>query len=136
MAQTANIVVNDGAATPVAHTFHPTQVAGATAKWRENQASLPLAGQGTLELHIRETKNGVMQVHLSIATPALEQITGNNGAGYTAAPKVAYTPLGGLTFNFDKRTTTQQRKDLRILMKNALDNAIVIDAVDNLNPAY
>lgn len=136
MSAIGNIVINDGATTPVAHTFYPVNVAGSEANWRENQASLPLVGQGTLQGTVREMKSGIAQVHIALATPALEQITGNNSAGYTAAPKVAYTPLVGITFNFDKRTTSQQRKDLRLLIRNALDNAIIVDMIDNLNPAY
>lgn len=136
MSAIGNIVINDGATTPVAHTFYPVNVDGATSNWRENQASLPLIGQGTLQVSVRETKNAIKQVHIALTTPALEQITGNNSAGYTAAPKVAYTPLVGVTFNFDGRSTTQQRKDVRVLIMNALANAIIVDAVDNLNPAY
>lgn len=137
MAQIANIVINDGAATPVAHTFIPQSiVSGSHAKWRENQSGLPIIGQGVLEVKVAELRSGVMQCHVSLATPCLEAASGANANGYTAAPKVAYTPLVGATFNFDKRTTMQQRKDLRVLLMNALANAIVIDAVDNLNPAF
>lgn len=137
MAQIGNIVINDGATTPVAHTFIPVRVSGGTtAEYRENQSGLPLVGQGQMSISVRTLKSGVMQCHVQVATPALEQITGNNTNGYTASPKVAYTPLGGVTFNFDPRSTTQQRKDVRTLIINALANAQVVDAVDNLNPPY
>lgn len=136
MSAIANIVINDGQATPVAHTFYPNNINGTTAKLRENQASLPLIGQGTLEITVRDLKSGVKQVHVTLATPALETATAANSSGYTAAPKVAYVPLAGVTFNFDQRTTLAQRKDLRVLLANALLNAIVVDAIDNLNPPY
>lgn len=129
------IVINDGAATPVAHTFTP--VTSVPPFYRESQSALALVGQGTIELTSKaESGNGMTKVRLVLALPALEAITGSNGAGYTAQPKVAYTNKVDATFFLPNRGSMQQRKDLRVLLMNALANAQVIDAIDNVSQPY
>lgn len=136
MAQIASITINDGATTPLAHLFQPL-ASRPDAVYREAIASLPLAGQGVIELVNRSTAAATLQrVRVKLALPALETASGNNAEGYTAAPKVAYTNSAVLDFILPARGTVQQRKDLRVMFSNLLLNAQVVDLVDNLNTPY
>lgn len=136
MAQIANIVVADGASTPVNHTFAPV-ASSPVAIYRENISTLPVIGQGRVELSNKSGANASLQrVKISLALPALETISGENAAGYTAAPKVAYTNVVIIEMMLPARGTVQQRKDLRLMLSNLLKDAQVIDLVDNLNIPY
>lgn len=135
MSQIAPIVVADGKATPVNHTFGPVSVN--PAQYRESITGLPLVGQGVAGLTFRSGSNATLQrVRVMLALPALETVTGQNASGYTAAPKVAYENSVIVDFILPVRGTADQRKDLRVLLSNLLKDAQVVDAVDNLNVPY
>lgn len=137
MSAIAAIVINDGQATPVAHTFNPV-ASSPDALYREAQSGLALIGQGRIGTSTKLTKNGdgVNRVTVKLELPALETITAQNAQGYTAAPKVAYTNTVIVSFLLPGRGTAAQRKDLRVLLGNLLANAQVIDLVENLNVQY
>lgn len=134
MALIAPIVINDGAATPVAHTFNPVSVN--PAQYREALANVPTVGQGMIGIKIGASNGAVQRVTLTLALPALEVPAGGTTAGYVAAPKAAYTNTVKAEFILPIRGTAAQRKDLRVLLLNLLANAQVIDAVDNMNVPY
>lgn len=137
MAAIANIVINDGQATPVAHTFYP-QASDPDAVYRESLSGIALIGNGTMKATVKlsSAAEGLNRVRLVLALPALETVTAQNSAGYTAAPKVAYTNTASMDFILPNRGTTAQRKDLRVLCSNLLLNAQVIDIIENLNRPY
>lgn len=135
MAQIADIVINDGAAPTVAHTFKPVATSP-RAMYREGISNLPLVGQGQLMIGTGVPGAALQRVKVTLALPALETATGQNSDGYTAAPKVAYTNTVQIEFLLPSRGTAQQRKDLRVMLANCLLNAQVVDAVDNLNVPY
>lgn len=136
MAQIANIAILDGATTPVTHTFYPL-ASRPDAVYREAIASLPLVGQGLVELVNRSQPDASLQrVRVKLALPALETAAGNNAEGYTAAPKVAYTNSVVVDFILPSRGTVQQRKDIRLMLSNLLKDAQVVDLIDNLNSPY
>lgn len=136
MTAIAAITINDGAATPVAHTFYPVS-SSPDASYRENISGLALVGQGTIKAAIKQDNgNGLNKVRLTIDLPALEVVSGVNSLGYSAAPKVAYSDKVNVDFILPSRGTGQQRKDLRVLLTNLLANAQVIDMIENLNPSY
>lgn len=136
MAQIANIAVLDGKTTPATHTFYPI-AARPDASYREAVASLALVGQGIVTIRNQSAANAALQrVRIGLALPALETISGENAAGYTAAPKVAYTNTAMIELIMPARGTVDQRKDLRVMLSNLLLNAQVVDAIDNLNNPY
>lgn len=95
MAQQANITVYDGAATPVLHTLASvdnTVLKDGTrlSVWRENLPTLPTAAQVRAELRQRVLPSGVTETRFRVVFPVMEATAGQNAAGYTAAPKVAY----------------------------------------------
>lgn len=135
MSAIATITIADGKGTPENHVYNPIE-SGLQALYRTQNASLPLIGQEVLKVHTKKVSPQVQSVTLMLELPALETATDANSSGYTAAPKVAYINRATCTFMLPVRGTAAQRTDLRTLIKNALANAQVIDAIDNLTPAY
>lgn len=137
MSAIAAIVINDGQATPVAHTFNPV-TAAPDQFYREAQSGLALVGQGriTVTEKLGQSAEGISKVRIKLELPALETITAQNAQGYTAAPRVAYTTTMVVDCFLPNRGTAAQRKDLRVLMANLLANAQIIDLIENLNTPY
>lgn len=135
MATIANIAVQDGKATPLTHTFNAIK-SGESSLWRTSDSALPLVGQEVIKVTLKSVSPGVKNVVVSLDLPALETATGANSSGYTAAPKVGYTNRLVCSFLLPERGTAAQRTDLRVLLKNLLTNAIVIDSIDNLTPPF
>lgn len=135
MSAIAPIVIKDGAATPADRTFTPVKTM-LPAVWRENLSTVPEAGQVKLVVDTKQQSNGLIRVKVSLTAPAMETAAGSNSEGYTAAPRVAYSTVGSVEFLLPPRATTQQIKDTRVLLSNALLNAQIIDVVDGRATPY
>lgn len=125
MANIANIVVFDGAATPVSHTLVPVDVSkdpktGAiVALWREQVASLPTYAQVTATARLSKSRrSGVWNVDFRVEVPVMESVSGQNSSGYTAAPKVAYIDTTGIYGHYHERGTIAGRRLSRQLAIN------------------
>lgn len=135
MASIAAITIADGKGTPENHVYNPIE-SGTESLWRTEVSTLPMIGQETLKVSIKKINPQVQSVTLALDLPALETATDANQSGYTAAPKVGYVTRVTCVFMCPIRGTAAQRTDLRVLLKNALANAQVVDAIDNLKPAF
>lgn len=128
MSAQANIVAFDGAATPVSHTFVPVHAAkdpksGAfISTWREALTTVPSIAQISVETQERRLPSGVYQVQLNVSIPVMEATNGANAAGYTAAPKVAYSNTVRITGFFHERSTIAERRLARQLAVNIAGN--------------
>lgn len=122
MAQIANIVAFDGAATPVQHTLIPVSVTRAgnkvTAIWREAQTGVPVYAQIVVQMTLERLKSGVYRVDQRTVVPVQEVVTGSNSAGYSAAPKVAYEDTTVYTGYFHERSLVTGRRLVRQLGLN------------------
>lgn len=126
----ADIVVYDGASTPVLHTLKAVSVERVNGKsgkieavWREQIASLPTYAQVTARLTLTRTaRSGVWHTDFRIEVPVMESISGQNSSGYTAAPKVAYTDTVGLYGHFHERGTIAGRRLAKQLILNIGNN--------------
>lgn len=135
MSNISAIAIADGKGTPVTHTYQPIE-SGLNSLWRTEDSSLPLIGQEKITCVIKKVNPNVMSVVVGLELPALETATAANSSGYTAAPKVGYTNRATCVFMLPIRGSAAQRTDLRTLVKNLLANAQIVDAIDNLKPAY
>lgn len=130
MPQLANIVINDGAATPVAHTFAPVTTDGQLGQLAE-RSGLPIA-YPKLAVSVRPPVNGgeTYKIRLTLQVPQTSTVV--------ATGKVVkdFTNTASLDLVFHERSTAQQRKDIRVLLANALANATVVTVVENLEPLY
>jgi aspartyl/asparaginyl-tRNA synthetase len=122
MSQIANITVYDGAATPVSHTLVAMSVtrekSKITAQWQEQIASLPTEAQVRATATVEKLKSGVTKVELRVEVPVMESVSGNNAAGYTAAPKVAYIDTFIESGYYHPRSNTAGRRLVRQLGLN------------------
>lgn len=122
MSAIANIVAFDGAATPVSHTFVPVQVTRkdgvVEAVYREQLTSVPV--EACPRVTIRETtmKSGIIRTEMKVEVPVMEAVAGNNAAGYTAAPKVAYVDSDSIVSYAHPRSTITSRRLARQLCIN------------------
>ncbi len=126
MSQIANITVFDGAGTPASHTLVAIEVTKekgkVTALWRENNASLPVYAQIRATTSLEKLKSGVYKTETRVVVPVMESVSGQNAAGYTAAPKVAYENTLVTTGFFHERSDITGRRLARQLMVNLLGN--------------
>lgn len=135
----SNIVIDDGQATPVAHTFIPLgfdkqnkfwyeeQAAGAPLSWRKislelvrNDQTSPASNAGEQTARVR------VHVHL----PTMETI-GTNDNGITPPPTLAYTLRSQHEFIMSGRSTEGEREDVQAFAYNVLDNADVKAMITN-----
>jgi len=115
MSAQANVTAFDGAATPVVHTLLPVGASRTVdgtllADWAERIAALPLDAQVQLSTRKRKLKNGQEQVSLSVKVPVMEAVSGQNSAGYTAAPSIAFEDLIVITGYFSPRSAETNRR--------------------------
>jgi len=122
MSQIANITVFDGAATPVSHTLVAISVTRekdtVEALWRENLASVPVYAQITCTMKLTRLKSGVYRVESKVEVPVMESISGQNSAGYTAAPKIAYVNTVNTIGLFHERSDANGRRLVRQMAIN------------------
>lgn len=133
MAQIAAIVINNGAATPVAKTFSPQDATQLAATWIDRTGGIA-TGMPMLSLTARfadsTSETAVTRINGKIAFPVMEVISNNTNSGYQPLPKVAYTGYGRFEFSLPGRMTLDQRKDVLAFLRNFLANVAVTSAVE------
>lgn len=140
MAAMANIVVFDGASTPVSHTLVPisSQVekdGSSVALYREAIVSLPDEAQVSAILKKKTLPSGVVVKELRVSIPVMESIAGQNASGYTAAPKVAFVDTVVTTTYSSPRSTLASRRTCRMLAVNMSNNISTSVAAATAGPA-
>lgn len=125
----AALSVNDGLATPVAHTFSPQSTTGARAVWADRSPSIP-AGYRTIS-HELADPNGNRTVHkvtMGFSSPVVAAVDGSDTVvRYNSAQVV---------LNIHPQSTLQERKDILAYVANTLGLATVKTSVENLEPFY
>jgi hypothetical protein len=140
MSAQANIVINDGAATPVARTFSPKGVRPIDprtthALWRDGSVT-PFVAQPTIEeFHSAPNQQGIEKFKWVFKLP-VAQTLGTNDAGYTPAPSVAYTVLGVLEVYVPTRATDLELSHLRAFIENFAATSKFEDAVELRDPTW
>lgn len=126
MSNIANITVFDGASTPVSHTLvaeNVTREKGRiTANWAEKIPGVPQYAQVRTSMSIEKMRSGVYKVEQRVEVPVMETVSGQNAAGYTAAPKVAYINTVVTTGWFHERSDLTGRRLVRQLSTNLCNN--------------
>lgn len=143
MGAIANIVVNDAASTPVAHTFNPSlqglQGRDSVAEFEDRTVNTGIA-VGFYKVHLTLSRptaqRKTYRVGLKLSTPVLETVSNSTVSGIAPAPTVSYTPLIQLDAVIPERSSLQSRKDIRKMFYELLNNAQVIAAIENLDAPY
>jgi hypothetical protein len=120
MSAQANVVINDGKTTPVAHTFVPKGARSANGKdvalWRD-QASGVAAGYLSLtEQHSKTNANGIEKFRFVIEVPTLEQAA--SGGSFVPPPTRAYAAIGVVEVWVHERASDAELKDIAAYVKN------------------
>lgn len=144
MPQISAIVINDGAATPVAHTFSPIGRDPKTGVFWFEQTTPAVPVLQAKRIGYKQERvlgdktrqqTGSSKVSYTLHVPTLESL-GTNDAGITPPPTLAYRELSRVEFELSERSTQQERKDTRVLSLNLLGHAMATSNVDTLQPSY
>jgi hypothetical protein len=127
MAAAANIVLNDGQATPVAHTFEPVRVAPDLVTYHDKVDGI-VAGYRSITLGRRlpSAQNGNGKSSGRIRMPILETAA-TAASGFTPGPTVAYSLACNIDSIIPDRATLDERKDLYAYATNLLAEAVFGD---------
>lgn len=143
MGAITSIVVNDAAATPVAHTFSVgrqglvgnSQVADF--EDRSANTGIPVGFYKIALDFSRPTRDRKSyRINLKMSTPVLETVSNSTVSGIAPAPTISYTPLVDATFVIPDRASLQNRKDLRKMFYELLNNSQIVAAIENLDVPY
>lgn len=125
----ATLTVNDGLATPVAHTFAPQSTTGSRSSWADRSPTIP-AGYRTISHELLDP-NGNRTVHkitMGFMCPVVATVDGSDTVvRYNSAQVV---------LNVNPQSTLQERKDLLAYVANTLGLATIKTSVENLEPFY
>lgn len=149
MPANAALILANGEATPVNHTFTPLGQNKETGFWWFEDQSPRVASTSSLgwpRIGIRtrrandagpgdDAKTRVNRVELVVAMPYLETV-GTSDSGLTPPPTVAYVERAKVEFLLPARDSIADRKDALAYPKNLLGHATVVDIVQNLTNIY
>jgi len=132
MAQMANFLVKDDAATPKEWTLQPITDTPIPF-WRGSDASIPLDGQPRLTMSTEKLKSGGYKVTAKLEVPTMETLgASGTSAGYVAPPKVAYVTTAIFTVFCDKRSTIADRMNCVRMAVAVLQGASATTATGTL----
>jgi len=125
----AALVINDGLASPGAHTFSPVTTDGSTAKWADRSPSIPA---------------GFRTISFEVSPPSGNRVTNKLQAGFNnptvatvdSVDKVVRNSSAQVTLNIHPESTLQERKDLLAYVYNFFGNATVKASVNDIEPFY
>jgi hypothetical protein len=125
----AQLVINDGQATPAAHTFAVVGTTGTKAIWADKASGIP-TGYLKITNEVREAKstNGAHSVIFGFEFPTLATVNGVSTRVRVSSAQVR--------LNFAQDSTDQERKDAVAYVANTLGNATVKAATYNIEPHY
>lgn len=138
MATIAALIINDGAAVPLAHTFSPSpDINSSLPVWVDRSGGIAM-GYPRITMSVRNPTKALRtyKVTLKIAVPVMETVSASTASGIPPAPVVSYTPMANIEFVLPERSTLQQRKDLLAYVKNTLANAMMTSAVQDFEPVW
>lgn len=134
MAQQANIVLNDGSATPVARTFVPFVPYGGPSQpavWILKVGVAPIA-YPRIEVGMKRTSNGSNKISCRVIVP---NVTNDAVAGPKLASQALFdTNSGG--FVIPDVSTDQQRADLHAFVTNFLASGVMRSWVRDIEASY
>jgi hypothetical protein len=135
MSAQANIVINDGAGTPVAHTFNPK---GAKKQpdgrdvglWRDQSPANAVGYLSITEQHADVNSNGVEKFRYVIDVPTTEILDG------AAAPSKAYACQAFIEVMVPQRATAEELANIVAFVKNFTALTYFHDAIVNREAAW
>jgi hypothetical protein len=139
MSAQANIVINDGASTPVAHTFNPkgakAQADGRdVAIWRDQSPSSFVGALSITETHTKVNQNGMEKFRYVIDVPTLEQP--GSGGTFDPPPTRAYGTIAVVEVWAHERASSDELKNIVAFVKNFAATTYFSDAITKREAAW
>lgn len=145
MTAVTNIVLADAQATPVNHTFVPLGPdRNGVWQFEDQSASSPI-GYWRVSVSLKRPVTAsagevsgserVSRATIQLSQPVLETL-GTNAAGISPPPTVSYVPRCRLEFIMPERGSLQNRKDLRKMGMNVLNDASIVALLESLQNLY
>lgn len=143
----AALTINDGQATPVAHTFSPVRIdEKGVASFYDRSGGIAI-GFPRISVSLREPVSGyrpgaasngsrVYKGVIVIDVPTLETTSAATGSGIPPAPTVAYNHQSRQEFLLPERGTLADRNNIIAYSANSLGNATVKSVLQNLEAFY
>jgi hypothetical protein len=138
MTAIAALTLNDGQATPAAHTFSPVNIDQAgVARWADRSGGIAI-GFPVISHSLKAPSKGSRNYRqiTKVVLPVLEQTSASTATGIQPAPIKAYDLIGTAEFVLPERSTQAQRKDIRAYLANVIANAIVTAGVNDFESVY
>lgn len=137
----SNVAIQDGEATPVTHTFEPAKTTADYAFWEDRDAGIYIGNKKLTLVLSRPQGNGNignrnLKLTMKLEIPRMQTLSNSTVSGIMPAPTVAYRHVADVTFTFPERGTMQERVNLRVLLRSALSNVQITDAIDKLAIPY
>lgn len=142
MAVRSNIVVNDGQATPVSHTFNPNSgdgnVPGSSIIVYEDRIGGIQVGFPVVQITTRKPTKALRnnKISVMIKRPVLETVSNSTVSGIAPAPTVAYDVVFQGSFTLPERSDLASRKDMLAYVRNVLANAVMTSAIQDLESPW
>ena len=142
MATATAITLADAQATPVNHTFNPIGLDNKDTFWFVDQSATNAIGYWRISFEISQpgvaqpgesSARRVMRVRIGLHEPVLETVSNSTVSGIAPAPTIAYIPRSFHEFILPERSVTLDRKNIRKMSANLLNDANVISVIENLN---
>lgn len=141
----SNIVLADAQGTPVNHTFVPLGPDRDGLFWFEDQSQASPIGYWRISHQLKRPAPGAAgqnsaqrtyRAVIGLHEPVLENVTNNTVSGISPAPTVSYVPRVFVEAVMPERSSLQNRKDLRKMIYNLLNEAQTVALVESLVTPY
>jgi hypothetical protein len=125
----AALSINDGQASPVAHSFAPVTTDGSVAKWADRSPTIP-SGFRTISYEVAPPSGSrtTNKLQMGLMNPTVATVN--------SVDTVVRYSSAQVTLNIHPDATLQERKDLLAYMANFFANATVKTSVENIEPFY
>lgn len=131
------LTINDGLATPVAHTFAQKTLIGTEATYVDRVGGITVGFPTVIVNSMPPTKTSrLSKVRMKVVLPVLEVVNASTYNGITPAPTKAYDLTFDAMFFLPERCTLAQRKDILAYAKNLLANALTTSLVETQETIY
>jgi hypothetical protein len=133
MSDAIDIVLADGQATPVNHTFEPTRVSPDVVFYHDKATGVILGyPQVSLGNRLPAKANGNYKATIKVRIPVLETAA-TAASGYTPGPKEAYYLAFNGDFTIPERATAEEKADLYAFAVGLIASSAVDALVNDMD---
>lgn len=125
----ANIAIQDGAATPVTHTFSPSDSDNGKSTFANSAPGVPM-GYEVLDItFVRpKTPTAAFRILGKLVLPTIASVNG--------VQTITSKNTVNFDVNLDQRSTAQERKNAVVLLKNLFANTDFVSVAEKLENYY